>query len=173
MSCQDGVRRHKSPVNKLLIGDLDSLGPSNADDIEDLLEIGCAESTGHIPSLCRVESGPIATKTATVDNVCKPREALLVQPGIQPAHGGLALGDARVVDEREDTRHSWRRGAGAVERMDGAVDPGKVPISLRGEVRVCAAGGVVQPGGLVPYRVEVPLHRDFLPQWAGEVVAES
>lgn len=99
-----------------------------------------------------------------------------VQSRIDEADCCLSSVDTLLVDERDDTAESRRRGRGAIDQAETAVDRDNIVCTVCGYVGVPAHGlRIVVLGGGVTWLVirEVGLDGGGLVGWHGEDVAES
>ena len=99
-----------------------------------------------------------------------------VQRGVDEADGGLSGIDALLVDERDDAAERGRRGRGAVDQAQAAVDGDDVVGAVGRHVRVATHRLRVvvlrrRVAGLVVGKVG--FHGRGLVGWQGEDVAEA
>lgn len=153
-------------------GDTRFIRTSNAQDVQNLFKIRRPKAAGDVPTFGGTEPRTVTAHARTVDHVREGGETLLVQPGVEPTHGGFPLCDQGVVDEGKDARHGRGGATRAVDGADGRVEKHNVPVTLGRDVRVGAARGVVQALELVADGVEVPFDGGVLPARPGKVVAE-
>ena len=78
--------------------------------VEEGGEGGRAEAGGRVPALEGVEAGRLARAVVPREDVLE-RGPVLVEEGVEEAERRLARGEARVVEERDDSGEG-RRGAG-------------------------------------------------------------
>lgn len=98
-----------------------------------------------------------------------------IERRVDEADGCLSSIDTLLVDERDDAAESGRRGRGAINQADTAVDSDSIVCAVRGYVRVASHGlrVVVLRGGVGWLVVcEVGCDGRGLVGWHGEDVAE-
>ena len=123
-----------------------------------------------IPALPCREPVPPAPDRRPTRHVRKRGMQSLIQTRVQEPQWGSPARDQRIVHQRQYTRRSGTSGAGAIQHDEEAAPDGGEILALRRDVRVAAAGRVIQAAVARAEAGDVGRHDGVLVFGAREVV---
>lgn len=112
--------------------------------IDQFAKVGRAKASHSIPPNSRRKTRGIATIAASTRDICKRLVRTAIQPWVQKAQCGFALGKERIVDQADDSGERWARRRSTTDRADSVVPYKSVVVALCGNVGVGAAALVVE-----------------------------